>query len=365
MIKLDWILFLPVVTLMLLGLITIYPMDSVTYGSLFFKQSIFILMGIVIMVVLSQFKHTYIKGPYFSLIAYAASIIVLVALLLFAPEVNSAKSWFFIGNFAVQPVEFVKLALILVFAKYFATRYVGIRNMRYVITSLVLLAVPFLLVFKQPDLGSSIILVAIWAGTIFVSGISKKHIVMIISLAVVVGFAGWPLLTEVQQDRVLSFVSPLDNLQSTGYNAHQSSIAIGSGHVLGKGIGEGTQSKLQFLPLYESDFVFAAYAEELGFIGVMFMFALFIVIFLRMLYYATYARTSFNTLVAVGVFTMIFAHFFLHIGVNLVVLPVTGITLSFVSYGGSHILVESIAIGILMGMSRDLLVTRRERFYRK
>ena len=220
----------------------------------------------------------------------------------------------------------------------------------------------FLLVFKQPDLGSSVILLAIWAGMIFVSGVSKKHILGLLLFATIVSVVAWQFLPAYQKERVLTFAAPLENLQTAGYTAYQSKVAIGSGGIFGKGISEGTQSKLGFLPLYESDFVFAAFAEEWGFFGVLILFFLFGMFGWRLLWHATRGRTNFETLYIVGVFSFIVSHLLLHTGVNSGLLPVTGITLPFMSYGGSHILIESIAIAIVLSMARNQLPGSLQRY---
>lgn len=162
----------------------------------------------------------------------------------------------------------------------------------------------------------------------------------------------WQFIPQYQQERILTFLAPLENLQTSGYTAHQSKIAVGSGQLIGKGIGEGTQSKLGFLPLYESDFVFAAYAEEWGFFGVLLLFFLYGMLGWRLLHHAVHGRTNFEMLCVVGVFIFIFSHVLLHIGVNTGVFPVTGITLPFMSYGGSHLLAESFAIALVLGIAQ-------------
>ncbi len=350
--SLDWLLVAPVLLIMAIGLVTNFPVDDPLVSSLFYKQALF--TGIAVVVILFASANTYsvLRGPLISLTLFIASIVTLIALLLFSPEINGAHSWFIIGPIALQPVEFIKIVLIIILARYFASRHIRIRHIRHVAVSFAIMATLFFLVFIQPDLGSSVILIAIWAGMIFVSGVSKKHIIALLLFAVTVSVISWQFIPNYQQDRVLSFLEPLENLESSGYTAYQSKIAIGSGEIFGKGIGEGTQSKLGFLPLYESDFVFAAFAEEWGFIGVVLLFLLYGVIGWRLFHHAIRGRTNFETLFIVGVFVFIFSHMLMHIGVNAGVVPVTGITLPFMSYGGSHILAESLAIALVLGMAR-------------
>ena len=350
--EIDWIVITAITLIMGIGLITNYPADGFSADSLFFKQAIFCSVGIGVLLIASMSTYTALKGPFISSILFFFAIIVLAALLIFAPEINGAKSWFTFGSIAVQPVEFIKIILIIVLARYFATRHIHIHHIRHVVISLLLTGTLFLLVFKQPDLGSSVILIAIWAGMIFVSGVSKKHIIGLLVLTITASLVIWQVMPQYQRDRVISFASPLENLQTSGYTAHQSKIAIGSGQVLGKGIGKGTQSKLGFLPLSESDFVFSSFAEEWGFVGVILLFLLYGVVGWRLLWHAAYGRTSFETLFAVGAFVFIFSHVLLHTGVNAGILPVTGITMPFMSYGGSHIVAETLVIAIVLGMSK-------------
>ncbi|MCY4576835.1 MAG: FtsW/RodA/SpoVE family cell cycle protein [Candidatus Kaiserbacteria bacterium] len=348
----DWLLIVPILLVMSVGLVTNFPVEGFSSGSLFFKQLIFCGIGVGILFFFSMNTYTILKGPFVSSILFLVGVFLLVAVLLFGQEINGAKSWFLFGPIALQPVEFVKIILIVVLARYFASRHIHIHHIRHVLVSLVLAGTVFLLVFKQPDLGSSVILLAIWAGMIFVSGVSKKHIVVLLLCAVAGSLLAWQFMPDYQRQRVLSFAAPLENLQSSGYTAYQSKIAIGSGDLLGKGIGAGTQSKLGFLPLYESDFVYSAFAEEWGFVGVGLLFLLYAIIGWRLLWHAAYGRTNFETLFAIGVFVFLFSHIVLHVGVTTGIFPVTGITLPFMSYGGSHLIAETLAVAMVLGMSR-------------
>lgn len=360
----DWLLVGSVTVLMCVGLVTNFPLDSFSLDSLFLKQCVYVVLAVGVMLFGSLFPYSILRGPFISLILFLSAVLALVSLLLFAPEINGARSWFVFGPVALQPVEFVKIALIIILARFFASRHIHIRHIQHVLVSLGIAGFLFLLVFKQPDLGSSIVLLAIWGGMIFVSGVSKKHLVGLLLFTVVFAAASWQFIPQYQQSRILAFVAPLENLQSSGYTAYQSKIAVGSGELLGKGIGGGTQSKLGFLPLYESDFVFAAFAEEWGFAGVLLLFVLFCALGWRLLVHAIRGRTNFETLYVVGVFTFISSHVFLHVGVNTGLLPVTGITLPFMSYGGSHIIAEAVAIALVLGMSRSQFPGSFDELYR-
>ena len=212
--------------------------------------------------------------------------------------------------------------------------------------------IPFLLVAIQPDFGSAIMFFLIWFGMVFVSGISKKHIIAVFLIGLVSTGIMWNFVFhEYQKQRILTFIHPLANIQGAGYNAFQATIAIGSGEWFGRGVGYGTQSRLNFLPEFQTDFIFAAFSEEWGFVGIILVFALYGVIFWRIARSAQRGASNFETLFALGVLFYFFAHFLLHVGINLGVLPVTGTTIPFMSYGGSHLLAEFLALGMLSGMN--------------
>jgi rod shape determining protein RodA len=167
-------------------------------------------------------------------------------------------------------------------------------------------------------------------------------------------------LKDFQKHRIINFIHPLTDIRGTGYNAYQSTIAVGSGEILGKGVGYGTQSRLKFLPEYQTDFIFAAFAEEWGFIGVLILFFLFTVVIWRIILSAMAGETNFEILFGAGTAVLIIVHFFINVGMNIQLLPVTGTTLPFLSYGGTHLVTEFAALGILMGMRRYNRVVHRD-----
>jgi rod shape determining protein RodA len=282
------------------------------------------------------------------------AILFLLALILVIGEVTlGAQSRFDLGFFSFQPSDPAKLVLIMVLAKYFSKRHVEIGDLRHVIISGIYAFLIFALVFVQPDFGSGIILASIWFGLVLVAGISWKHLGSVVLLGTV-AFSGLWLFgfEEYQKERIMTFLHPLADIRGAGYNAYQSTIAVGSGQLLGKGVGYGTQSKLQFLPEYETDFIFAAYAEEWGFVGVVFLFFLYGVVIMRTLRISLRAETNFERIFGAGVAILFTSHFLVHIGMNIGLLPVTGTTVPFLSYGGSHLITEFLALGILMGMNK-------------
>ncbi|MBI3633500.1 MAG: FtsW/RodA/SpoVE family cell cycle protein [Candidatus Vogelbacteria bacterium] len=236
-----------------------------------------------------------------------------------------------------------------------------IAHIRHIFISGIYAFIPFILILLQPALGSAIIVFFIWLGMVMVSGVSKKHLLLVF----LVGLSAFVLLwgfvfKPYQKQRVENFINPSADVHGGGYNALQSQIAIGSGQLFGKGIGYGTQSHLKFLPEYQTDFIFAAFAEEWGFVGVLFMLFFFAVVIWRILYNGFIGSSNFEVLFGLGLAIFITSHLTINVGMNLGLLPVTGITLPFVSYGGSHLLTEFAGLGILMGMRRYSRATHRD-----
>jgi rod shape determining protein RodA len=211
----------------------------------------------------------------------------------------------------------------------------------------------FVLVFLQPDFGSAMIIFSIWLGMVMISGISKKHLVAVLLVLLISAAGIWIYaLKDYQKQRIITFLNPLTDIQGAGYNAYQATIAVGSGQILGKGLGYGTQSRLNFLPEYETDFIFAAFAEEWGFVGVVLLMLCYAILLWRILVNSIRGVTNFEVLFGFGLAIMFMSHIFIHIGMNVGLLPITGITLPLMSYGGSHLLAEFAGLGILMGMRR-------------
>ncbi len=332
-----------------LGLITMSSFQS--QDPFLLRQLAWIVVGLVAFFVAAQVDWRFLRRSGVAAGLYALLLLPLLFLIIAGTAILGAKSWFDFGIAAFQPTEFVKLALIIVLAKYFSRRHIEIANFRHIFVSGAYAAVMFLLVALQPDFGSAIIIFCIWLGLVLCSGLSRMHLLAILTLGVV-AFAGLWLFgfRDYQKQRIMTFIAPSD-IHGAGYNAYQSTVAVGSGELLGKGIGYGTQSKLRFLPEYQTDFIFAAYAEEWGFVGVVIGLALYGVLFWRLLRAAARGASNFETLFILGVLCYFAAHVVLHAGINLGVLPVTGTTIPFMSYGGSHLLAEFLALGMVAGMS--------------
>ncbi|HJO89810.1 MAG TPA: FtsW/RodA/SpoVE family cell cycle protein [Candidatus Paceibacterota bacterium] len=347
----DWILFSATLLLVSAGLVT---MNSFVEPNPFFeKQIIWVIIGIALFFTLSFIDFRFLRRSGVIVSLFAISTIILLLLFIFGDFVKGAQNRFDLGIFSLQPSDPIKLVVILLLAKYFSRRHVEIAHIRHILVSGFYTFVLFFLVFLQPDFGSAIIIALIWLGMVLVSGISKKHFLIVFFVGAV-AFAGlWGYVFEdYQKERIQTFIHPLTDIQGAGYNAYQSTIAVGSGQVLGKGIGYGTQSKLQFLPEYETDFIFAAFAEEWGFVGVIIVLLLYGVVIWRIILNAMYGATNFEILFGVGLAILFMSQFIVHVGMNIGLLPVTGTTVPFLSYGGSHLITEFVGLGILMGMRR-------------
>jgi rod shape determining protein RodA len=213
----------------------------------------------------------------------------------------------------------------------------------------------------QPDFGGAIIIFSIWLGMVLVSGLSKKHLFVVFGIgSVIFGLLWGFVFQEYQKKRILTFLHPLADIRGAGYNAYQSTITVGSGELLGKGVGFGTQSRLQFLPEYETDFIFAAFAEEWGFIGVILLFILYGIVIWRILRFSLHSSSNFEFLYGVGLSIFFMSHFIVHVGMNIGLMPVTGLNIPFMSYGGSSMITSFGALGILMSMRRNERGARRD-----
>ncbi|MDP2705268.1 MAG: rod shape-determining protein RodA [Patescibacteria group bacterium] len=351
LLNIDWFLFSSSFAIAVMGLIT---MNSFVGESYFFEKQIFwLVLSVCVFYALSFIDFRFLRRTEVVVPVYLSIITILILVLFLGATVKGAQSWFDFGNFSFQPSDPAKLALILILSKYFSRRHVEIAHIRHILVSGFYALVLFLLVFFQPDFGSSIIIFFLWLGMVLVSGISKQHLLIVLLLGLTVFSILWFYVFEnYQKQRILTFIHPLTDIQGAGYNAYQSTIAVGSGELWGKGIGYGTQSKLQFLPEYETDFIFAAFAEEWGFIGTLLLFSLYALLFGRIIVNAVHGATNFETLFGFGVAILFMSHFIIHIGMNIGLLPVTGVTVPFMSYGGSHLLTEYASLGILMGMRR-------------
>lgn len=345
----DWVLVAFMIPILLAGVVTMSSFSEVT--SYFIKQSMWIGIAFVIFFLLAGIDAQVFKKTNTLVGLFLAGIAVLLIVFVLGHTAKGATSWLSFGGFSLQPADPMKLILILVLAKYLSRRHIEIANLKHIFITGAYFFVPFLLVFFQPDLGSALIFGAIWLGIMLVSGISKKHLAVLFSIGLI-SFAGLWLfaLKPYQKARIENFINPMNDIRKTGYNVYQSVIAVGSGQVLGKGVGYGTQSRLNFLPEYKTDFIFAAFAEEWGFIGAAIIILCYAIVVWRILRIGEFGSSNFEILYTLGVSIFFMSHIIINMGMNIGIMPVTGIALPFMSYGGSHLLTEFACLGILMSM---------------
>ncbi|MEN9881196.1 MAG: rod shape-determining protein RodA, rod shape determining protein RodA [Candidatus Parcubacteria bacterium] len=349
--KIDIALPSAMIAICIAGLLTMSSFQG--DDSYFFKQGIWIVLAVGVFLGASLVDYRFLKQTRVVMSIYGMLLSVLTLLFFLGHTAKGAESWFRLGGFAFQPSDLMKLGLIIVLAKYFSRRHVEIANVRHIIVSGIYAFIPFALVVLQPDFGSAMVLFFIWFGLVLVSGISLKHVFLVFVIGTLSFTMAWQFAFKpYQKARIKNFINPLADIRGTGYNAYQSTIAVGSGGLLGKGVGHGTQSRLNFLPEYKTDFIFAAYAEEWGFIGAVLLLIFFGVIFIKLAMYAFVADSTFEALFTYGVMIWFMTHTLINIGMNIGIMPVTGIPLPLMSYGGSHLLAEALALGMAQAMHR-------------
>jgi len=345
----DWILFAVIVLLVALGVSLVYSttLDIRLHTSLAYKQIIFALVGIGAIFIMGFLIPYGVIGSYIWIL-YGGANIFLGTVLLWGETIRGTTGWLALGPVQFQPSELAKIILIITLAWYFSRRLKEIIRFRHIVTSGILTLIPAGLVLLEPDLGTALLFVILWFGMLLVSGARRLYILLTLGLGTLVSIGSWFFLLEpYQKARLATFVNPHLDPLGRGYNILQSIIAIGSGGVLGKGLGQGTQSQLQFLPAQHTDFIFAVMAEELGFVGVLFVLGLFLVLFLRLIRTAKLSKDNFGILLVLGAGILIFIEVMINIGMNIGILPVTGIPLPLVSYGGSALITTLLALGIV------------------
>lgn len=352
--RIDWLLVFFIIPIVLAGLFTMKsftPQEGMI--NFFDKQIVWIIISFVIFFVFSFIDFRFLRRTDVLVSLFLVFSILLIVLLIIGDIIKGAQSWFSFGVFSFQPGDVMKLVLILILSKYFSRRHVEIRNIKHIFISGFYAFIPFVLVLFQPDFGSAMVIFFIWFGMVLVSGISKTHLFFVFLSGAIIFASLWIFaLAPYQKARIVSFINPLADIHDSGYNASQSTIAVGSGQILGKGLGFGTQSRLKFLPEPQSDFIFAAYAEEWGFIGSFVVLLLYGLVIWRVLHAASLGLSNFEMLFGMGIAIFFMSHILINIGMNLGLMPITGIPLPFMSYGGSHLVTEFAGLGILMNMRK-------------
>lgn len=352
--KFDWLLIMAVVLLMALGLVALYSISATEPNfsqSVFSRQLMFAFLGIIILAAGALLDYRYFKN--YSTPLYFFTLAILIFVLVVGKTIRGTSGWIGIGTFHIQPAEIAKLMLVVFMAGFISKKSTELGALVRLIASFVFAGITIVLVLRQPDFGSAMILVSIWLGMTLLAGVSRTHLAALAMSGVILVIIGWTFLAPYQKARIYNFFDPYSDPQKSGYNAIQSTVAVGSGGMFGKGIGNGSQSQLNFLPEKHTDFIFAMIAEELGFLGSLFVLALYGVLLYRIYIIARYARNNFAFLLISGIFIMNAAQVVINIGMNIGILPVTGIPLPFVSYGGSSLVTMCLAVGIVLNVGLE------------
>ncbi len=341
--KINWPISISSSFLLSIGILVIYSSSK----ELSFQQLLFAVLGFAIFLIVSQFDYRSIKG--FIIPFYLLTIILLIVVQLLGVETRGAIRWIPVGIFNIQPSEFSKPVLILVLSQFWLRHKPNWIN---ILKSLLWVLPLIFLIFKQPDLGSSLTLVAIWIGILLANKVSPKKIVILAILVVFIVPIGWFSLHDYQKQRIITFLTPNSDPLGRGYNLIQSTIAVGSGQFFGRGLGRGTQSRLQFLPEFRTDFIFASIAEEMGFVGSLLILSIYFFLLSYCLKVSEKAYDFFGFLIVFGVVSMLFFQTIVNIGMNLGLLPITGITLPLISYGGSSVIATLFSLGLAASVSK-------------
>lgn len=313
------------------------------------KQSVFLGMGVVILTLAPKFNYRWLGS--LAWIGYGASVLMLAAVLVAGVSIGGSQRWFLIGPFSLQPSELAKIALILVLAQYFSAGPHRVEDIRFFFGSIVITAVPAFLVYREPDLGTTLMYLGIWGAMVFMAGVPFRYIVGVAVGLLCAVFLQLIRIKEYMWERITTFLDPMADPFGAGYNVLQARISVGAGELWGRGLFQGSQTQLEYLRVQHKDFVFAVLAEELGFVGSMLVLCLFVVLLMRASLIATSARDHFGQNIAVGVTTIIFLQTFVNVGMIIGLLPVTGIPLPFLSYGGSALLATFLGIGLLQSIA--------------
>ncbi len=347
-----------IIILFFIGLAALYSISNGEFNSWPLKHSQRFILGLIIFFIVVLFDLRLIFG--YAYVIFFLSIISLVIIPFFGIESNGATRWISIAGISLQPSEFVKYTLILALAKYFHSINNDNSFIKTLIIPLTITTVPVLLVIIQPDLGTALIILLGGISLFWISGLNYKYFIVgvfsiICSLPVL-----WQYLKEYQKDRVLTFFNPERDPLGNGYHIMQSKIALGSGGIFGKGYMEGTQSHLNFLPEMQTDFVFTMLGEEFGFIGTLILLLIYATLIMISIRLALQSRSLFSKYLSLGVCNVFFIYVFVNIGMVTGLLPVVGVPLPFISYGGSSMLAVMFGFGLLMNcyINRNIIIEK-------
>ena len=352
----DWVTFSTVVIISAIGVMTIYsatrqPAEAVQ-SPLFIKQIIWLMIGLAGLIVFTSFDYIWLSRV--SIPVYVIGVVLLGIVLVHGEKGMGAQRWISLGPLSFQPSEFFRLIFIIMLANYLSLLYGRVDAVQLIRIFFTIVFLPFVLLFKQPDLGTAVVIVIIFFSMLISKGLIRKALVLIVVIGIVslpfLGNIMWTGLKGYQKNRLIAFMDPEVDPSGIGYHINQSKVAIGSGEFSGKGFLQGTQGPFRFLPERHTDFIFAVYAEEWGFIGTAFLLSLYFLLIMRGLDTARKAKDEFGRMLALGITFMFTVYFFVNIGMTLGMMPVVGIPLPFMSYGGTALLSNFISVGVLINV---------------
>lgn len=363
--NIDWLTFSITMSLCVIGIMTIYsatrPLFPHEQPSFHVKQIYWLIIGITALFLTVSFDYVWLAR--FSNPLYIIGITLLLIVMFAGKTGMGAQRWLDVGPLTFQPSELFKLIFIIFISRHLSAMQSNMDMIALLKNFLMFVFIPFVLVLKQPDLGTALILLLIFLLISLAKGVQKKVVVLIIILGIIsipfIGNIFWEGLRDYQKNRLIAFIEPDVDPSGIGYHINQSKIAVGSGGFFGKGYLQGTQGPFRFLPEKHTDFAFSVFAEEWGFLGSFILLFLYLTLILRGLDTALKAKDEFGKLLASGITFMFSIYFFINIGMTLGIMPVVGIPLPFMSYGGTALLTNFIAVGILI----NIRARRFELFY--
>lgn len=351
--RFDWLLFILFSILFSIGLAAIYSVDLSrgTELNFFSTQLTAAIIGIAIFFVVSLLHNSFFRSA--AKLTYLLSALLLIAVLIFGENIRGTRGWFQFFNFSFQPAELAKVGLILFSAWWIEKQGRRFDRWQFTLTSGFFTVLLAGLILLQPDMGSAIVLFMLWFCLLCLTGVKKRYLISLILIFAVIATTGWfCVLQDYQKQRLITFINPQHDPLGAGYNVRQSVIAIGAGQFWGRGLGFGSQSQLHFLPEAQTDFIFAVIAEELGFLGVAVLLIVYFLLLWRLLVVAQKTNSDFATFTVVGIILLFFIQIIINIGGATAFLPVTGVTLPFVSYGGSSLIINLLLLGIAESIVR-------------
>jgi rod shape determining protein RodA len=348
--NLDVPLLLTTLLIVAMGILTIYSASHASPGRFYQKQVIWFCLGVVGMGLAAWMDYT--RLPRFSRTLYILNLLPLLFVMKFGEEKKGAIRWIEFGGFQFQPSEFSKIIMIVCLAVFLSARQHEIRKFSTLAYSFLYIGVPTFLIFRQPDLGTSLVLVAIWFGMTFIAGAKLNHLAVFLLTGLLLFTCMWHfnILKDYQKNRMSAFLNPEIDPKETGYHVLQSRIAIGSGKTMGKGFGNGTQVQGKFIPENHTDFIFTVVGEEGGFVVSTLLVLLYGIFFVRGGLIAAHAEDPLGQLIATGIVAMYAFHTIVNLGMTIGIMPVTGVPLPLFSYGGSSMLLNLTSIGLLLGI---------------